>query len=191
MYLRSVWSTSKFATKLRGTPLPEWGTKEEWEAWRLEAKKAHPFRFWLTESVFRRIDIAVHYPINKVIYYKYFLKSYFTDRKDILTSNGLLKRGEWYDLDTRIEVCVFESFKNFIEQEMTPFISPDEVRVPTKEYFENQDKFYGNTNHTQLYEVYLWWKEKREDIYFNDFIDNIELNDNLMKIIKLRGILWT
>ena len=182
------WTHSEFCNKLRGTPLPQWGTSKEWKEWKEKAQKDHPFRLWLVDTAIYSIEKIIRYPGLKIIDLKYKYKTYFTDRKDILTSNGLLKRGEWYDLDTRIEICVFESFKNFMEREMTPFISPDEVRVPKREFFEFLDKFYDNKNHTKLYEIYTWWEQIRDNHYD---ADNIELNYNLMTIIKLRGLLWT
>ena len=44
------WTCSKFADWLRGSPKGGAKTSGEWRKWEIEAKSAHPIRWWLAEE---------------------------------------------------------------------------------------------------------------------------------------------
>jgi hypothetical protein len=109
------WSCSEFANWVRGTSKPSAETAEGWAAWRNAAKSAHSFRYWIAEEGLDKIQDIVYYPYdvyNNVLSY---INNRYVARTYQLTSK--LKRGEYYDLDTRMLHCLFDELVTFVEVE--------------------------------------------------------------------------
>jgi hypothetical protein len=110
------WTNSKLADWLRGTKKPNalgWG---EWDKWKKEAKQKHPIRYWLAEEGLDHIQDFVSFPkdvYNKISYY---INNRWITKTHALTSN--MKKGDYYDLDTRIIECLFDELVNFVEVEL-------------------------------------------------------------------------
>lgn len=113
--MRNYWNCTKFADKIRGTTKPEYASSEVWREWEEKAKTAHPFRFWLVEEGFDKVQTLVYYPFDKLYDLKYYIINRFVTKTHTLTSK--LKKGEYHELDTRILHCLFDELVNFVEIE--------------------------------------------------------------------------
>jgi hypothetical protein len=110
----NYWSCSKFADWLRGTIKPLAGTAEEWNAWEKTAK-AKKIRYWLAEEGLDHLQNFVRWPANRISDVRCYINNRWITRSHALTSN--LKRGNWYDFDTRLLHAVFDELVNFVEIE--------------------------------------------------------------------------
>lgn len=113
--MRDYWSCSKFADKLRGIPKPEYETGKGWTEWRTNAQFLHPIRYWFVEEFLDKFQDMLYYPIDKLYSVKYWILNRFVTKTHALTSN--LKRGEYWEYDTRILHCLFDELVNFVEIE--------------------------------------------------------------------------
>ena len=111
----TYWSISKFADWLRGTPKPSSGTQDEWIAWRKRAK-AKKFRYWLAEEGLDYLQDFVCWPLNRAKDIRNYSNSRWLFKSHALTSS--LKRGEYYEFDTRLLHAVFDELVNFVEIEL-------------------------------------------------------------------------
>lgn len=112
----NYWTNSKFANWLRGTKKPRALGLGEWDKWKQEAKQKHPIRYWLAEEGLDHIQDFVSFPkdvYNKISYY---INNRWISKTHALTSN--MKKGDYYDLDTRIIECLFDELVNFVEVEL-------------------------------------------------------------------------
>lgn len=110
------WTNSKLADWLRGTKKPRALGLGEWDKWKQEAKQKHPIRYWLAEEGLDYIQDFVSFPkdvYNKISYY---INNRWISKTHALTSN--MKKGDYYDLDTRIIECLFDELVNFVEVEL-------------------------------------------------------------------------
>jgi hypothetical protein len=112
--MKKDWSCSKFADWLRGTPKLSSGTSEEWRAWKKQAK-TKKFRYWLAEEGLDYAEGFILWPFNRIDDIRCYIKNRWVSKSHALTSN--LKRGNWYDLDTRLLHAVFDELVNFVEIE--------------------------------------------------------------------------
>jgi len=110
------WSVGKFADWVRGTPSPDMGTSAEWREWESKAKSAHPLRYWLAEEGLSGLQSVICWPIDRLYDVKYWINNRYVTKTHALTSN--LKKGQWYDLDTRLLHCLFDELVNHVEIEL-------------------------------------------------------------------------
>ena len=108
------WSCSKFADWLRGTPKLRMGTAKEWNTW-TKAAKAKKIRYWLAEDSLDFLENLVYWPLKLVNNTRHYLNNRWASKTHALTSN--LKRGQWYDFDTRLLHSLFDELVNFVEVE--------------------------------------------------------------------------
>jgi hypothetical protein len=112
----NYWSCSKFADWIRGTNKPISATSEGWRDWKNEAKLKHPIRYWIADEALDNIQDFINWPIDQLYEIKYWFNNRFVTKSHTLTSN--LKKGSWYELDTRLLHCMFDELVNFIEIEI-------------------------------------------------------------------------
>ena len=112
----NYWSCSKFADWLRGTNKISAGTGKQWDDWGEAAKKAHPIRYWIAEEGLDYVQNFISWPIDQLYNFKYWINNRFVTRTHTLTSN--LKKGDWWELDTRIMHCLFDELVNHVEIEL-------------------------------------------------------------------------
>src|SRR5579863_546002 len=110
--MKNYWSCSKFADWLRGTPKLQMGTFEEWNTWE-ESAKSKKVRYWLAEDGLDHLQDVVYWPANRIYDIRCYINNRWITKSHALTSN--LKRGSWYDLDTRLLHAVFDELINFVE----------------------------------------------------------------------------
>ena len=111
----NYWSCSKFADIIRGTQKPDYGTSKQWKEWRTEAKEKYPIRYWIVEEMFDKVQDFVYYPLDKLYNVKYWIINRYVTKTHALTSN--LKKGDYWEYDTRILHCLFDELVNFVEIE--------------------------------------------------------------------------
>ena len=110
--MKRYWSCSKFVDWLRGTPKLHSGTSEEWNAWEKKAK-TKKIRYWLVEECLDYVERFVYWPTNLIDTVYCYLNNRWVTKSHALTSN--LKRGAWYEFDTRLLHTVFDELVNFVE----------------------------------------------------------------------------
>ncbi len=113
--MRTCWSCTKFADWIRGNKKPEYGTSAQWKDWTKNQKDNNAFRYWLAEEFLDKVQDIVYYPFDKLYNIKYWIINRFVTKTHALTSN--LKRGEYWEYDTRILHCLFDELVNFVEIE--------------------------------------------------------------------------
>ena len=107
------WSCSKFADWIRGTPKPfalEWGA---WDIWHEEAKKKHPFRYWVADEFLGYMQDFVNFPMDIYHTIEVYIRNRFIDKTHCLKTG--LKAGEYYDLDTRMLHGLFYELVELVE----------------------------------------------------------------------------
>lgn len=144
---RNYWCDSKLADKLRGTVKPIACTYGGWDEWKAVAQQQHPYRYWFTETVLDRVQDVVMFPIDVYATVKrWYVNKYITKTHSLISTT--LKKGEWYDLDTRILCCVFDGLVDFVEVECAWMYTMVEDR-------------YNKTNKAKSF---AWWRgEGRRD----------------------------
>lgn len=186
----SHWSCSKFADWIRGTSKPfalEW---DAWDTWHEEAKKKHPFRYWIAEEFLRKLQDFVNLPMD--IYYtiKVYIRNRFIDKVHYLRTD--LTPGEYYDLDTRILHALFTELTDLVEVEYAGMQRYSEKennyvfkkgRCPlagldylnwacqlkyddTYGFRENEEHYNEPTEQAKvaqtILKLYRWWKNRRD-----------------------------
>jgi hypothetical protein len=114
--IRTYWSNTKFANRVRGTEKPWALTSGEWREWNKKAKLAHPIRYWVAETFLDSIQTTLNWPTDRLYDIKYYCLNRWKTKSHALTSN--LPRGKWYDYDTRILHSLFDELVNFVEIEL-------------------------------------------------------------------------
>jgi len=232
------WTCSKFADWIRGTSKPfalEW---RDWDEWHKNAKKKHPYRYWIADEVLRKLQDFVNLPMDIYHTIEIYIRNRFIDKVHYLRTD--LIPGEYYDLDTRILHALFTELTDLVEVEYAgmqrysekennyvfnkgrcPLAGLDylnwagQLKYDENTGFDPEDEYYNKPTHqaeaalTTL-ELYNWWKnrdnrpdshemftkEKDGPMYFLK-IDDMEQKyeqedtDMLIKLIKIRGSLWT
>lgn len=234
------WSCSKFADWIRGTPKPfalEW---DAWDAWRDNAKKKNPLRYWAAEELLGYLQDFVNLPMD--IYYtiEVYIHNRFIDKTHCLKTG--LKAGEYYDLDYRILHGLFNELVELVELDFANRAIWDDEKKKKYKFVKGRcveagidylnwasslryNKDYGLTEGDKGYneltpqaiaaqktfELYRWWKnirpnrinphdlfseEKDGKYYFRKIgklEDSYDKEDTkmLIKLIKIRGSLWT
>ena len=115
----NYWSCSKFADWVRGKPKLKMGTSEEWDAWRDEAERYHPVRYWIAEEGLDYLQDFVTWPIRKLYDIKYYINNRYVTRTNSLTAHPSdIKPGQWCDVGNRFLPCLFNELVDFVEVEL-------------------------------------------------------------------------
>lgn len=111
----NYWSCSNFANFIRGEKKPHALPWDEWETWRKEAAKKHPFRYWMAEEVLDFLQDIVNFPLDVYHTIEVYVRNRYIDKLHYLRTG--LKPGEYYDLDWRILNGLFNELVLFVESE--------------------------------------------------------------------------
>jgi hypothetical protein len=232
------WTCSKFADKIRGSEKPfalEW---DAWGAWHDDAKKKHPFRYWVAEELLRKLQDFINLPIDIYHTVEIYIRNRFIDKIHYLRTD--LTPGEYYDLDTRILHALFTELTDLVEVECASMQRYNEENInyvfkkgrcslAGLDYLNwagrlKYDESMGfNPEHEDYdkptaqaeaalttLELYNWWKnrdnrpdphtmstkEKDGPQYYLKIDDTEQKYENedtdmLVKLVKIRGSLWT
>jgi hypothetical protein len=110
------WNCCKFADFIRGTKKPKSLTMEDWKTWRQKQQKERPWRYWASEVLLMKLQDFFSYPIDCIYKIKCYIRNRFITQTHNLKTD--LKKGEWYDLDTRILHGLFNELVEFVEIEL-------------------------------------------------------------------------
>lgn len=114
--MKNYWSCSKFADWLRGVPKPSAATRAQWKAWEDHNITANKFRFWLAEDGLDYLQSTICWPITFINTMYFYFYNRWVIKSHVLASN--LKRGRWYEFDTRLLHAAFDELINFVEIEL-------------------------------------------------------------------------
>jgi hypothetical protein len=118
MQHNNYWDCGEFADLVRGTAKPGAATSKEWKAWEIKAKSEYPFRFWMVETGFSKIQDFFGYIPDKIHNIRYYLNNRFMSKSNALTAHPRdIKPGTWCDVGYRILPCLFNELVDFIEIE--------------------------------------------------------------------------
>lgn len=113
------FSCGRFADWLRGTNKPRAATWEDWETWHDDAKKTHPFRYWLADEGLDYIQDFITWPTRKLHDIKYHINNRWVTRTHSLTASSVdIKPGQWQDVGNRFLPCLFNELQNYVEVEL-------------------------------------------------------------------------
>ena len=110
----TYWSCSKFADWLRGTAKPKAATEEEWDVWHKSAQVKN-MRYWLAENGLDYFQDFVSWPTDRIADLRRYINNRWISKTHAMTSN--LKRGEWYEFETRLLHSAFDTLVDFVEIE--------------------------------------------------------------------------
>lgn len=202
------WTCSKFADFIRGEKKPPALGFDEWDKWHESAKKKRPFRYWIAETLLKKIQDIVYFPYDIYHTVKTYIRNRYFDKLHYLHTG--LKPGEYYDLDHRILHGLFNELIIYVETECAwTYGKPEQVKHHYK--FKNgsckqagldyldwgiKDKHKGKlTNFAksckEIKRLYLWWTEKRpqrKNPYLDKWYD--EDTKMLIDLINIRKDLW-
>jgi hypothetical protein len=116
MMMRTYWTCSKLADRIRGTKKPRALGLQEWNAWHLHAYTAHPVRYWVAEILLDRIQRVVTFPERVVSKIAFDLRTRFITRDHILATR--LPTGSPEDVSTRILHGSFEALRDYVEVDL-------------------------------------------------------------------------
>lgn len=131
---------------------------------------------------------------------RYWFNNVFKVKTHKLTSGGKIRLGQWCDLDRRIFYCVFNSFEEFVENELgldrLDQIISEEGKLWSEVYpnikYDCEIHPYGVDEYKEIKALYQWWKE-RKNINDNDLETDPYDSDTemLVRLMKARRALWT
>lgn len=87
----------------------------KWDEWRDEFRKNKPVVFWLTETLPDLLEKPAEKIVDPLYDAKCYIRNRWITKSHALTSN--LKKGEYYEFDTRMLHCLFDELVNFVEIE--------------------------------------------------------------------------
>ena len=112
------WTIGKFADWLRGTPKLKCGTSEEWDAWYVEAAKAHPIRYWIAEEGLDYLQKFFYYVPDRLNDIRYYINNRWVSHSHALTAHPRdIQLGNWCDVGNRFLPCMFNELVDFVEIE--------------------------------------------------------------------------
>ena len=111
----NYWSCSSFADWLRGTAKPGAETMEGWDVWKKDAKKKHPFRFWLADDGLGKLQDIVYYPSEILSRVRYYYNNRFVSKTHYMKTG--LEPGQWHEFETRLMHGMFNELVEFVEIE--------------------------------------------------------------------------
>lgn len=197
----SYWSLSSLAKWIRekaGLTNPYSLTMEGWKDYKEECKQKAPFIYWLTTTGFNKTQDFVSYPFDIL----YNARCYYRNWKgNTHVLDGNLKKGQWYDLSSRILPCLFEELVKYIEQEKElETLEWETTLVYNEEWgIDPSDEKYGKLTDQAIHAIeqkalYLWYKNiylKRSDPHdISGLTDFYKEGEGLSKLDESRNKEW-
>ena len=162
----NYWSCSKFADMIRGEKKPFALSFEDWDIWKEKQRKERPWRYWMSDTVLRKLQNLIYYPSDLWHSIRCYLKNrYLTQTHNLKTG---LKKGEWYDLDTRILHGLFNELVEFVEVELAHLSKWDR----NKKY-----KFKNGRCIEAAYDYFKWANNLPEESYRTQREDSIKIKE--------------
>lgn len=111
------WSSSPLSHWLRskaGLDNPSALSMEGWDEHKKLCKQKAPVIHYITRTLFNKLQDVVMFPFDIIYSVRVFYKNW-KGKTHVL--DGGLEVGQWYDLSSRIPLCLFGEFEKFIEVE--------------------------------------------------------------------------
>lgn len=168
------WSDSALARWIYDYEKSTAATMTEWKDIRQAAKEKAPFRYWVREDLLDNIQDIIWLPVDVYRNIYHYIKMRFVTKSHALTST--LQQGQWYDMDTRILHCLFDSLVEFIDNEKANmqrvFCKEESKGLSNREaglaYLQWEMSLVEDGKLTrqaedaiELYTLYDWWVNKR------------------------------
>ena len=136
------WSCSPFGDWIRGTTKLKFGTSEEWDEWNEKAAGEHPIRYWIAEEGLGKVQDFVTWPSRKIRDVQNYITNRYVSKTHALTSK--LKRGQWYEFETRLLHSMMDSLVDYVEiEEAWHYVA----------WGDKQDQYKSTSR--------FWWQEWR------------------------------
>lgn len=114
----NYWNCNKVADWVRGIAKPESASASEWVKWEKLAKSSHPVRYWIVETLFRKLQNFVNWPYDKFHAVRYYINNRWVTKSHALTAHPSdIKPGQWQDVGYRFLPCLFNELVDFVEIE--------------------------------------------------------------------------
>lgn len=114
----NYWTNTKFADWIRGTPKPSAATFDEWDDWKIAARKKHPLRMWIADDFLGWLQDFLNWIPDKLYDIKYYIVNRWVSKSHSLTAHSShVKPGQWIDLSDRMLYCLFDELVDFVEIE--------------------------------------------------------------------------
>ncbi len=139
-----------------GVKKPDSATGDEWDAWNKETSTAHPYMFWINETLLDKIQNI--YLIPKDIFdtfHTWFTYSYIKHTPIIDTH---LKRGEFYGADELILHGMFSILVDFVECEKASMYLWCHDDEPRPWWMKSALTRWGQFRNPELGLKYLEWE---------------------------------
>lgn len=181
-------------------------------SWMLPEESKEPFTFAklkeqiatginptpLVERIIDKLQDVAMFPVD--LYHS--IRIYFKNSKgNTHVLDGGLEKGQWYDLTYRIPHCLFSELEKFIEKEKGLEVHEWEKTLTIDGTWgtKPEDESYGSPTHqalaaTEQQEIYDWWKSTKDREYTTMEDEDaymIKEEEMLIRLIKIRGSLWT
>lgn len=160
----NYWTCSKVADFIRGEKKPYALSFEDWDIWKEKQRKERPWRYWMSDTVLRKLQDFLYYPYDLWHSIKCYLRNRYITQTHVLKSD--LKKGQWYDLDTRILHALFNELVEFVEIELAHLSKWD----PNKKY-----KFKNGRCIEAAYDYFEWANNLTEDYSEKQKEDSIKI----------------
>lgn len=172
-----------YIKKKLNIPTIQIGTSEDFRQYEEMLKSNHPYMFWFENVFCDKLQRVVCYPYEIYSNIRAYISNRFITKPHYLDTK--LKRGVWYDYDTRLLHGAFEAFVDYVEKEvgaMGRWSKDDVVRDHAgAEKWTDRDwaLYYFDWEINETHEaqaeaaktkkmLYLWWKDvylTRPDLY--------------------------
>lgn len=158
-----------------------------WEDWRRDAKSDHPIRFFIQETLPRKVCVHALMPLENMFYW---IRTHTYNRYhivDLRSPQNYYKWG-WIDRDQAMVFACFNLLKDFVEKEMSQNCY----------YHEDENMSYDRrAEEAEILALYKWWTVGRRERLDSkeDYLDNFDNPDEdtimLARLLKVRRYLWS
>jgi len=204
-FRRSYWNCSKFADWVRGTKKPFALQWHEWHEWHEQSRAAHPFRYWVAETLLNKAQNFFYAPTDAyetVAAYAY--NRWVAKTNACVAEPEHIKPGQYVDSGDKFLPCMFGEFSKFVKRNR-------HILDPANDVEGNE------TFNKEVRELWEWWSSTRpnrkdphevlngnsiSDGKFEIDVKDFEEHDRilqenraqdeemLIRLIKLRNSLW-
>jgi len=191
-----------------------------WEDWKEKVKAMHPIRFFLIEELIPLIKIKWRNYVWEPWYWLkcHVIKRHryhMLDLRQPKQDGEYAYRYGWLDSDHKMVYALFNILNNFVADEMPHWYCPSEEEIDQNPHLLNQRHKY-----LEIKTIHYWWNidRKRREQYYADLLHKwnearknqdpaehqfwIDLKaeesafkdkeeEMLIRLIKIRGVLWT
>lgn len=172
----SYWSHNRKLRRLLGMrPLPLALSMQGWKDFEAKEKADTPIRYWFMETFVSNLQDVVMFPMDVVHSTRMYIINGWKDKLHTLSSD-VLEKGKYYELDTRLLFCCFETLEKFVERGMCYKDTTPEQHLQWAMSALDED---GNPSQQavaakEVHELYHWWKERKVKGVYPNFSEEAE-----------------